>query len=515
MAAALVLPAAGMAQQQAPAQAVRLSYVEGQVRITQTAGDGSSQVITDQAVANTPLFAGYVLQTGDDGRAEVQFDDGTVGRIPPDSGLALTALGGPQSVLTLSSGMAYFTLHGPEQIQAAGAAITSNAQADLRVKLDEAPGEVAVFTGTAHVSGNGSVADLSGGQSVKLAPQGGFSVAENIEPDSWDAWNTDREQALITAAAAATPATQGLPDSSNPAWGDLNQNGNWYNVPDQGYVWSPYDASDPNWDPYGNGYWMDTPSYGYTWVSGYSWGYLPFQCGLWNWYTGFGWGWAPGGCTPWWRGVGGGFGNGWFINIGNRPNGWRPPVRPNRPRWGGFGGGNGRTFRPAPIVPIRRQGPSVADGGVLPLRDRRSPVTIGNATVVPLRPNNRPVTNRPVYNHQFGQGQTRFNPGGVNNPPNFNPPAVENGRQGYTQAPNYNRPGGNQQQPGGWGQPNGASHARPAPGGVQQYQPQQQPRQSAPAPRAQAPQAARPPAASRPAPSAPPRASAAPAGPRR
>jgi hypothetical protein len=31
--------------------------------------------------------------------------------------------------------------------------------------------------------------------------------------------------------------------------------------------------------PYGNGYWMWTPRFGYIWVSGYSWGYMPYQCG--------------------------------------------------------------------------------------------------------------------------------------------------------------------------------------------------------------------------------------------
>ena len=47
---------------------------------------------------------------------------------------------------------------------------------------------------------------------------------------------------------------------------------------------------------------MWTPGYGYLWVSGYPWGYMPFQCGAWNFYDGFGWGWAPGmgGCRPWW-----------------------------------------------------------------------------------------------------------------------------------------------------------------------------------------------------------------------
>ena len=50
------------------------------------------------------------------------------------------------------------------------------------------------------------------------------------------------------------------PQGSNPAWNDLDANGNWYDVPGQGYVWSPYDASNPGWDPYGNGNWVLIPA---------------------------------------------------------------------------------------------------------------------------------------------------------------------------------------------------------------------------------------------------------------
>jgi hypothetical protein len=52
------------------ARAVRLSSVDGQVQLAQ-----GNQVLADEAVANTPLFAGTRVTTGDDGRAEIQFED--------------------------------------------------------------------------------------------------------------------------------------------------------------------------------------------------------------------------------------------------------------------------------------------------------------------------------------------------------------------------------------------------------------------------------------------------------
>ena len=293
-----------------PARAVRLSYVDGPVKLSQ-----GNQVLADQAVANTPLLEGMQLTTADNGRAEIQFEDGSVARLAPDSSLTLKVLSGSgasaNAELLLNGGLAYFefqggNLAGQMSVRFGDSVVTTSGFTVLRVAMDNPPGKLAVFSGNAHLeSGNGAVAvDLHGGESIALngANPSGYEVAESIEPDSWDAWNSDRDQALTTEAAAQTGASTDLGESQNPAWNDLDANGNWYNVPGQGYVWSPYDAASAGFDPYGNGDWMYTPGYGYLWVSGYPWGYMPYQCGAWNFYDGFGWGWAPGmgGCRPWW-----------------------------------------------------------------------------------------------------------------------------------------------------------------------------------------------------------------------
>jgi FecR protein len=348
------------------------------------------------------------VTTASDGRAEIQFDDGSVARIPPASSLTLSVLRPDgDTEIVLDGGLGYFELQGGDKdgqmrVRFGSTVVSASGFTVLRVKLDEGPPSVAVFSGNAHVEGPGGESDLHGGESLALngAGTGDFNVAESIEPDSWDAWNSDRDQALTASETASTEADKNLPQSSNPAWGDLDANGTWYSVPDQGYVWSPYEASNSDWDPYGTGSWVWTPRFGYVWVSGERWGYMPYQCGAWNYYDAFGWGWAPGACQTWWGGGGGygagiGGGGGWYYTIGTTPKWYKLPQRPGplKPRnphpvdrLHALGG--------APIVPVNRRLP--LQGMPLPPRDRRTPVNIGGTVAAPLRPE----PTRPVYGHQ-------------------------------------------------------------------------------------------------------------------
>jgi FecR protein len=387
-----VLLAQGLwAEDAGPAgRAVRLSSVDGQVKISQ-----NSQVLAESAVANAPLFEGTQVVTGDDGRAEIQYEDGSLARISPNSSLTLKVLKGSgatgEAVLVLDAGLGYFELEGGAQngtmrVRFGNSVVTSSGPAIVRINLDSLPGELAVFSGNAHLERGTAVAlDVHGGESVSLSGSDAsqYNLAEQIEPDSWDTWNSDRDQALEGQSTARTATTNGFGDNGNPAWNDLDANGSWYNVPGQGNVWSPYEAADASWDPYGDGNWMYQPAYGYIWVSGSPWGYLPYHCGMWNWYESFGWGWEPGlgGCRPWW---GGGFYGGPFI--GSRFGGYRPPMRPRRP----IPSVNGR--HPVyPMVAVSRKFPS--GSSPLPSRDKSTVVEIAGHTVQAQHP----ISPRPQY----------------------------------------------------------------------------------------------------------------------
>ena len=225
------------------ARAVRLSSVDGQVQLSQ-----GNQALADQAVANTPLFEGTQVVTGTDGKAEIQFEDGSVARLSPESSITLKVLrgqgsGGDAEVL-LNSGLGYFEIQGESEsghlrVRFGDSVITASGFTVIRIDLDKLPGAVAVFSGNAHIEGSGGLAlDLHGGESVALNGDdpSQYNLSESIEPDSWDTWNSDRDQALTATASSRTDATKNFGDSNNPAWGDLDANGSWYNVPNQGYV---------------------------------------------------------------------------------------------------------------------------------------------------------------------------------------------------------------------------------------------------------------------------------------
>src|SRR6516225_8633403 len=89
------------------ARIVRLSDVQGSVQIDRAAGQG-----LEKAFQNLPVVEGAKLKTGRDGRAEIEFEDGSSLRLAQDSEaefpkLALTDDGSKLTSIKLISGVMY------------------------------------------------------------------------------------------------------------------------------------------------------------------------------------------------------------------------------------------------------------------------------------------------------------------------------------------------------------------------------------------------------------------------
>jgi hypothetical protein len=283
-----------------------------------------------------PLIEGSTVATAADGQAEIEFTDGSVARLTPNSSLQIarlmrapsagTSSAAPRTELALLSGLGYFELNSGRgqtfTVLAAQARLRAN-DAIFRVGLDDAP-ELAVFQGSVvKSSGPGERARVAAGESLPLdQTENGVGngavdqIAEGFTPDSWDQWNLDRDQAIAQEASAQTDVRDAEPDANDPGWNDLDANGSWYSVDGYGNVWTPNAGAD--WDPFGDGYWGQYPGYGLVWISAYSWGWLPYHCGAWNYFS-FGWGWVPGGCGVVWSPV---------VTVWERPPNYRLPAMP-------------------------------------------------------------------------------------------------------------------------------------------------------------------------------------------
>ncbi|MGC2162228.1 MAG: DUF6600 domain-containing protein [Silvibacterium sp.] len=322
-------------QEPAPAtdiRAVRLSDVQGSVQVM-----NGSEVDFHQAELNMPVVQGMKLVTAEDGRAEIQFEDGSVARVTPNSSITLTELGrnpdgSTVTVVQTDSGLTYYELNGRAgqyTVRFGQNNVVPIDSSIFRVDLDNTP-ELAVTHGSVHITNNQSLAaDVHTNQTVKFDQQSpdAYQLLESVAANSWDQWNSDRDEALAQIDENATEARGSTGNPDDPAWSDLDASGDWYNVPGYGMGWTPSGVGQ-DWDPYGLGAWGDYSGIGYTWISGYSWGWWPYHCGAWSWFDSFGWMWFPGNCG--WGAAGGGAG--WYPYgvIWTIPPGYRSPRRPRR-----------------------------------------------------------------------------------------------------------------------------------------------------------------------------------------
>jgi hypothetical protein len=317
---------------------VRLSDVEGTVQIVR-----NNQTEFSHAVMNMPLTEGTQIETGPDGRAEVEFEDGSVTRITPNSALSLSKLGTSstgtlETTLQQPKGLVYYELRSDPRsaftVDFSDSKVTPTVNSTFRVNLGSNPAELAVIDGHVQVQGTNSesATAVPQGKTIELKPSGSspYTIADGIIPSGFDQWNDQRDEEAAKQAASQTTARAqqggGSMLEGGYGWGDLDAYGGWYPMPGYGMVWQPYGAG-PGFDPYGYGSWANIGGFGVSWVSGYPWGWLPFQCGGWSYIGSFGWGWMPGGCGFGGFGIGFGYGYGYGGFYGGRY--WR-----NHPGWG-------------------------------------------------------------------------------------------------------------------------------------------------------------------------------------
>jgi uncharacterized membrane protein YgcG len=197
----------------------------------------------------------------------------------------------------------------------------------FRIDVDESGDatRVMVLRGEGEVTASGKTYEVHTGERGEFngTDDVTYTITKASGLDGLDRWSEERDRAEDNSASAKYVSRD------MNGYSDLDQNGTWSEIPDQGPVWYPNEVG-PDWAPYSDGNWDYVEPWGWTWVGYEPWGFAPYHYGRWN-YFGGRWGWCPGpfGVYPiYGPAFVGFFGGGFGLGIGWFPLGWGEPFFP-------------------------------------------------------------------------------------------------------------------------------------------------------------------------------------------
>lgn len=319
----------------------RISLIQGSVAVQR--GDSNTPV---DAAINAPVLGADYVTTGENGRAEVQFDGTSMIRLGSNVQMRFTHLDSAAREVQLAEGTIELRMlrryDGSTLIDTPSISVRPSEAGSYRVSVTaDGATQVTVRSGSAHIVTPQGDRPLVAGSTVIAQGESSspsIQIVPEIAVDDFDRFNAERDRrsqsALDESAAYVNPSVQGVDD--------LDRYGRWAPDPGYGEVWVPSNVA-ADWAPYRDGRWIWEDGYGWTWLGYEPWGWAPYHYGRWYHSPAYGWAWYPprrGFVYEPWRpalvaffGFGGpsvsvGFG---FGNIG-----WVPlaPYEPFHPWWG-------------------------------------------------------------------------------------------------------------------------------------------------------------------------------------
>lgn len=284
------------AESSGPVRLARFAAVRGNV--TWRADDTMSW---SQASNNMPLRQGGQIWVTNGGRAEVQFDDGSVLRLGNGALVTLNVLysdaEGEFTQITLRDGLATIKARHAHSIYQVDTPLVSiKTTGPSRVRVGVANGvELAIQQGEATIEGAQGKQRLNTGDYLDLRDADSRYEVSNVPgPDNWDRWNDRQDRSL----EGDYQSNHYLPPNISLVAGDLDSYGSWHNDAHYGEVWCPQ-VVDSDWRPYHDGHWTWVSPFGWTWVSSEPWGWAPYHYGSWI-HQPYGWAWCPGPAQQYW-----------------------------------------------------------------------------------------------------------------------------------------------------------------------------------------------------------------------
>ncbi|HSV61389.1 MAG TPA: DUF6600 domain-containing protein [Variovorax sp.] len=291
----VLLLAAGLALQAAaqdsdpPGRVAYLNSQQGALSMS-PAGDDSWY----DTIPNRPMTQGDRIWADGNARAELYVGD-TALRMGGQTHLAIDELNDQALRVTVQQGRLQLRVRSELEGQrielgTGNLSMVVRAPGDYRVLVDQQNDttQIMVAQGSVTVYGeNGQVQELGNRQQAVYT---GRELASGGAPQ---ALASDFEQWLAARNRAEEQSKSARYISREvPGYQQLDQYGEWQNVPEYGAVWYPSQV-DPGWAPYSDGYWVTVAPWGLTWVDRAPWGFAPFHYGRWT-RVGGRWCWVPG-----------------------------------------------------------------------------------------------------------------------------------------------------------------------------------------------------------------------------
>jgi len=308
---------------------IRMSYIDGSVQMDRATGEG-----LERAILNTPITEGVRLVTGNDGLAEVEFENNSTVRVGENSEVRFTKLvvnddGAKVNEVELVRGTVYFDTKGNKddlyRATIGDSAFLIHRDSQVRISDESGNPTVAVMKGKVELQAQPREVEVSKRETLTVDPNNsaGYEISKGVETAPLDRWNDERS----AYQSAYAYNNYGVGSNLNGyGYSDLNYYGGWSYQPGIGYGWQPYGVAGwGGWNPYLAGAWAWCPGFGYTWASAYPWGWLPYHYGAWSFIGGAGWFWFPGNFYR---------NHGWYAGgfqtapVVHGPAGWVPPTRP-------------------------------------------------------------------------------------------------------------------------------------------------------------------------------------------
>ncbi len=286
-----------------------VSYLDGELTVTNRDGKEHS------ASLNFPVVSGDILRTAGEGRAEIQFGNGTLLRMDQSSELLVGTILAPiltsknmkLTTVELKSGAVYVisNTYNSEVLQVVSADVAvkfpSNSNIEIRVEPQEGT-RVASLWGKGDLlitteDGNEQAYTLKSKSVIQVGKDGQLSSPARQPAGDFLAWNKDVDDNFkkLHEGKSFVPEKiirHGHLQRWAERWG--SSFGTWEYDKMFGYVWKPDGFSmDPYRRPFYNGTLTEINGVQYV-IPNEPWGWAPAHLGTWVFLKKWGWTWIPG-----------------------------------------------------------------------------------------------------------------------------------------------------------------------------------------------------------------------------